>query len=596
MSIKWLILSSLCIIAVSTHALKCENEFYPWMSFQDAKAFIQSQNVQNNTEFAEWKRAGKRPKNFPSAPNKVYKDQWKSWMHFFGTEKMSFQSAKAFIQNLRIKSKEQFRNWVKSGQKPKNFPSTPDKTYKKEWISWGDFLGTGNTVSKKQDWMSFHDAKTFIQSEDLKSSTEFRKWKKSGKKPTNFPSVPEKIYKDEWISWGDFLGTGYISTRTRKWMSFQEAKTFIQSQGVTNASEFNTWKKAKKRPKNFPSAPWKTYKNEWISLEHFLGTKKEWMSFQEAKTFIQSEGIQSSREFRAWKKAGKRPRNFPSNPDKTYKGEWISWSDFLGTGNTAYKKRDWMSFQDAKAFIQNLGIRSKGQFQKWAKSGKRPKNFPSNPMGVYANKWKNWGDFLGTNNTVSYMKYKTAKEYIQIMKFKKTKDFIEWLESDDRPINFPPNPEQIYSEWISVKDFLSIEVQEYISYKEATTFVQQLGITSPRDFFETKKNESDIFPENFPPNPKVFYTNTGEWIDWNDFLGLTNTSQEKINSSEQAQDFIDWLKSQDDTDENIEDDQNIEEDFPNNELNNQEENSTNDFFNKELNQEVNFTDDFLTND
>ena len=102
------------------------------------------------------------------------------------------------------------------------------------------------------------------------------------------------------------------------------------------------------------------------------------------------------------------------------------------------------------------------------------------------------------------MSFEEAKKYVQALAFETPKDFIEWLKSKDRPINFPPNPQQIYSEWISVKDFL---------YKEAKNFVQQLGITSSVDFFETKKSEPDIFPENFPLNPKTFYTNTGEWID-----------------------------------------------------------------------------------
>ena len=494
-----------------------------WMSFEDAKAFIQSQGIKTSKEFEKWRQAGKRPEDFPSNPRRTYKNEWKSWKDFLGTKKqwMSFDEAKTFIQNFEIKSKGQFYKWLKSGQKPEHFPSVPEKFYKNEWISWGDFLGTGNISITKGEWMSFEDAKAFIQSQGIKTSTEFNEWKKSGNKPKSFPSNPDRVYKKKWVSWGDFLGTGSISTRKRKWRSFDQAKDLMQSQGIKTYKEFREWKKAGKRPKDFPSNPPKTYKNEWRSWEDFLGTKKHWMSFDQAKDLMQSQGIKTYEEFREWKQAGKRPKDFPSTPDKAYKDKWRGWGNFLGTEN------HWMSFEDAKTFIQNFEIKSKGQFNKWLKSGQKPEDFPSSPPSAYKNEWRGWGDFLGTGNTISYMKYSTAKKHVQSLEFEQPKDFIEWLQSDDRPIHFPPNPQNFYSEWINLKDFLS--EKEYMTYEEAKTFIQQLGIKNQRDFFEEMKNNSDIFPENFPPNPKTFYTNTGEWTGWHDFLGLTIKSDNKIN-------------------------------------------------------------------
>ena len=178
-------------------------------------------------------------------------------------------------------------------------------------------------------------------------------------------------------------------------------------------------------------------------------------------------------------------------------------------------------------------------------------------------------------NEQKWMSFQDAKKYAQTLAFEKPKDFIEWLKSKDRPVNFPPNPQQVYSEWTNVKDFLSTETQEYISYKEAKIFVQQLEITSSIDFFETKKNEPDLFPENFPPNPKAFYSKTGEWTDWNDFLGLTNKSQENTKPSNlNPMDISDNQNNIDEDNQNAkedflkdEDNQNIEEDFLNNEFN-----------------------------
>ena len=592
-----------------------------WMSFQDAKIFIQQQGVISVSEFQVWSKSVKRPKNFPSNPNQVYKDEWTNWYDFLGTgnkkEWMSFQDAKTFIQSQGIQTSTEFQAWSTSGERPKNFPSAPWQVYQNEWISWGDFLGTSN----KKEWMSFQDAKTFIQSQGFQTSTEFYAWSKSGKRPKNFHRNPYQFYKDEWTNWDDFLGTRKRnrSSNKKKWMSFQDAKTFIQSQGLQTRTEFYAWSASEERPQNFPSFPRQVYQNEWISWGDFLGTgntapqKREWMTFQNAKTFIQSQGITSESEFQAWKRAGKRPKNFPSNPEKTYKDEWTNWDDFLGTRkrNRSSNKKEWMSFQDAQNFIQNQGIQTSTEFRAWSKSGKRPKNFPSAPWQVYIDEWTNWNDFLGTKkpfqgewSTFSnegstfqdeWMSFQDAKDFIQQQGIISVSEFEVWSKSSRRPQNFPPSPIGVYAnKWNGWSDFLGTdymkdrtdnkhtEIQEYMSYTEAKNFVQQLRIKTPIDFFEIQRNEPDIFPENFPPKPRVFYTNTGEWIDWNDFLELPNTSQEKKNSSKQAQGFIDWLKSQENTDENIEieDDQNVEG------------NLTNDFTDEELDAEKDFTDGF----
>ena len=660
-----------------------------WMSFQDAKTFIQTVKLTSMRQFQQWSKSEQRPKNFPSRPERTYKSEWTNWGDFLGTrnishnkgEWMSFQDAKTFIQKQGLTSHRQFQQWSKSKKRPKNFPSSPDQTYKDEWISWGDFLGTENLPYNKGEWMNFQEAKTFIQQQGLTSTKQFQQWSKSKKRPKNFPSSPEQTYKDEWISWGDFLGTENISNNKREWMSFQDAKTFIQKQRFISYNQFRKWSESEHRPKNFPSAPDQTYKSEWTNWGDFLGTgnistrKRQWMSFQDAKTFIQKQGLTSYNQFQKWSESQHRPKNFPSSPPRTYKKEWTNWRDFLGTRNLSTRKRQWMSFQDAKTFIQKQGLTSHRQFQQWSKSEHRPENFPSAPDQTYKSEWTNWGDFLGTGNISNqqiartpiklkkkkqtgrrtlnrpdnieqidqdklswaeiisdrnekqnsfdeiknfltqeiqkefeqeghklenisshsnqadrntktdqgglenekeWMSFQDAKKYVRTLEFENPKDFIEWLKSKDRPVNFPPNPQQTYSEWTNVKDFLSTETQKYISYKEAKTFVQKLGIKSLVDFFETRKNEPDLFPENFPSNPKLFYSKTGEWTDWNDFLGLTNVlSQESTKLSHLNP--MDISNNQNNIDEN---NQNTKEDLLNDELNpNQEEYSTNDLFN-----------------
>jgi hypothetical protein len=56
--------------------------------------------------------------------------------------------------------------------------------------------------------------------------------------------------------------------------------------------------------------------------------------------------------------------------------------------------RDWLGlpaegpprflpFQEARAFVRNLGLHSSNEWEDWRMSGKRPSNIPSHPKDVY---------------------------------------------------------------------------------------------------------------------------------------------------------------------------------------------------------------------
>jgi hypothetical protein len=54
------------------------------------------------------------------------------------------------------------------------------------------------------------------------------------------------------------------------------------------------------------------------------------LSFDEAKHIVQSMNIKNVKEWREFTKSNKRPNNLPFSPERVYKNEWISWSQFLG--------------------------------------------------------------------------------------------------------------------------------------------------------------------------------------------------------------------------------------------------------------------------
>ncbi|MCY4322048.1 MAG: hypothetical protein OXC37_06585, partial [Bdellovibrionaceae bacterium] len=112
-----------------------------WMSYEKAREFIRSQGIRTVTEFREWRKSENRPINFPTKPDEVYKEKWQGWKIFFGTDWMSYEEAREFIRSQGIRTVTEFRKWKNSDKRPINFPTRPDLVYKKEWQGWPEFFG-----------------------------------------------------------------------------------------------------------------------------------------------------------------------------------------------------------------------------------------------------------------------------------------------------------------------------------------------------------------------------------------------------------------------------------------------------------------------
>ncbi len=127
--------------------------------------------------------------------------------------------------------------------------------------------------------------------------------------------------------------------------------------------------------------------------------------FEKARAFAYGLKLKSGNEWRRFTKSGKLPNDIPAKPDNTYhKKDWKGWGDWLGTGTFANQSREFRSFEKARAFARGLGLKSKGEWNAFTKSGKLPKDIPRAPQGTYADKgWKGWRDFLGTGAIAPFM-------------------------------------------------------------------------------------------------------------------------------------------------------------------------------------------------
>lgn len=67
---------------------------------------------------------------------------------------------------------------------------------------------------------SFTEAREFVHKLGLKNQNEWKEYAKSKDKPTDIPADPGWQYKKEWKGIGDWLCTGYVHPKNRKYRSF----------------------------------------------------------------------------------------------------------------------------------------------------------------------------------------------------------------------------------------------------------------------------------------------------------------------------------------------------------------------------------------
>ena len=456
---------------------------------------------------------------------------------------LEFEEARKFVRNQKIKNKKEWCEYCRTGNKPLNIPGRPEITYKKQgWEGYGDWLGTGNVALFKKSFLTYEEAKLFVNSLGLKNIAEWKKYKISGNKPANIPSYPSDTYKNKgWNGFGDWLGTGNIAPRNRDFLSYEQAKLVIQSFQIKSIREWELFCKSEAFPQGIPKNPRTSYKGKgWIGWSDWLGTntiapyKRKFLSFEQARSFVQKLHLENSLEWYVYSKSGERPANIPSSPGKVYKNEgWNGYGDWLGVDLRKWEPRYYSDYKMAAAYVRNLKLKDIKAWSEYCKSGVRPHYIPRSPEYVYKRKgWTSWSDWLGTNNIVGYKRkfkpFEEARLFIRSLQIKSMRDWSEYAKSKKRPIDIPSKPDIFYKEsgWVGWNDWLGTNNvapynKNYLPFDEARVFVHALKIKNSKNWFAYCSSGSK--PADIPRKPQNVYKNYG-WQGWGDWLGTGNVA------------------------------------------------------------------------
>ena len=175
---------------------KPEQRFLP---FNQAREFVRSLGFKKTKEWAQYCASGKRPKNIPSDPQVVYKEQCKGIRDWIGLPErrfLPFTEARKYVR--KNMTGRDWWEWSKT-HRPSNIPAKPHVIYKDEgWKSWKDWFGIKNFLPYKK-------AKALARTLGIKRIKEWNLLCKQGKRPEQLPANPNVYYK-EFVGFLDFFG------------------------------------------------------------------------------------------------------------------------------------------------------------------------------------------------------------------------------------------------------------------------------------------------------------------------------------------------------------------------------------------------------
>ena len=450
------------------------------------------------TSSMEYHKRYREDSRLPVQPGDVYPVEWQDWYHFLGKTKKdlygSLAEASQAAQQLGIKSSNDYRNRCREDSR---LPVQPHQTYKCEWQGWYHFLGN----TKREFYGSLAEASQAARYLGISSSTEYpRRYKEDA----CLPIVPFQIYKSEWVSWAQFLGT----SKTLFYPTLAEASQAARHLAISSCTEY---KRRYKEDARLPSCPAIIFKSEWLGWPRFLENSKPtvYSTLAKASQVARKLSISSGTEYY---RRYKEDTRLPAKPSQKYKSEWRGWPQFLGI-----KKAEFCStLAEASQLAQKLGIVS---YTEYSRSYKRDDRLPSTPDVFYSADWQSWTDFLLPKNITTL---EVLKQACKVLNIKDSRDY-RIVRKEHKML--PAHPERLIG-WIDWYDLLDIPVP--YEYQKLASMIRKAGCNNLDDYKKFRSNADD---PKIPASPQEVYEKSG-WTNTYDFFGKPRPYQTKYLDSQ----------------------------------------------------------------
>lgn len=281
--------------------------------------------------------------------------------------------------------------------------------------------------------------------------------------------------------------------------TLQQAAAATLALGIESSIEYQG---RYKEDRMLPSEPNGHYP-DWTSWNDFLGKPKprHYDSVNDASKATIALGIRTMAEYAL---RYKEDPKLPSNPHRTYRGEWSGYPAYFGLESRSF----YTTYNEASAAAKALGIES---YEEYMKRYREDPLLTSQPQNRYKSEWVNWYRFLDLRKKTFYKTYAEAKRVTQRAAVTTQQDYAKLARKHPR---LPSAPYKVYSsDWQGWSAFLAPRKSRfYESYDEAKKAVRAMGIANGSDYRLRYKLDPKL-----PSVPEQSYAE--EWSGWSDFLG-----------------------------------------------------------------------------
>ena len=290
--------------------------------------------------------------------------------------------------------------------------------------------------------------------------------------------------------------------KVKTYLPFDEARALARSLQLKNTDEWKVY--CRTRPTNMPSNPNVVYADRWVSLGDWLGTRRtrKVQPFDEARAFVRTLGLQTVKEWQTYSVSA-RPLGIPAAPDVAYANKgWVSWADWLNGKN---HPKVWRSFEEARAFVHTLGLKTVMEWKVYARTVNKPADIPIKPAVTYKNNgWLGYSDWLGTNkfNRVIIRSFEEARVFAQSLHLPNRAAWEKLAMAGGLPSDIPRRPSGVYTNkgWVSWGDWLGTMTRKrqtiFLPFEEARAAARALGLKDSREY---RNNER---PAGLPGGPR----------------------------------------------------------------------------------------------
>ena len=356
-----------------------------YVPFDEALAHARSLNLAGQKEWYAWSKSSARPPTIAACPHKVYKDVgWQGYGHWLGTGNVrpGYPPKGGTAAKGRTPPSAAARARAETKAAASNATPKPSTAAHRRTAVAPVRTSAGDRPGSGPRYVPFDEALAHARALGLANMLEWQAWSKSGARPPTIAACPHHVYKDVgWQGYGHWLGTGNVRPG-------YPPKSGTAAKGRTPPSAAA---RARTEPRvgEHVGVMWDgtLYRATVTACDHSVQTPYYTVRYE-------ADGTSGTNLTTAAHGLAPLPPRL-ERADTVASPAAATATATATMGAHDRRKKSFLPFGQALAYIRSLGLEKSTGWAAWSKSGSRPSNVPSQPSVIYKDAgWQGWDHWL----------------------------------------------------------------------------------------------------------------------------------------------------------------------------------------------------------